>query len=240
LIGRSLATAELDRAPDLDMPPMPPGCDFGPGLDGAPRRSREPVTVHVTIALSSLLGLDSRCGRLDGYGAITPTTVRHIMAAGDTTLRRLLVDPVTGAVITADPTKYRPDAATTHAVRCRDWQCRLPVCTARVRDLDHATAYADGGLMTTTNLQGLCQRSHLAKSHPGWSVTGNTDIVTTWRTPTGHEYPSLPPPATGHGTGPPQDLDDALDLPGWATNQQIIRAHLQAGNQRRRVTPEAA
>ncbi len=59
------------------------------------------------------------------------------MAAGETTLTRLLCDRVTGAVMVADPTRYRPDAATRHAVVCRDRHCRFPVCTARVRDLDH-------------------------------------------------------------------------------------------------------
>ncbi len=219
LFANALATAELDTDRDSD---------------GKQQQTRKPVTVQVTIALTSLLGLDSRCGRLDGYGAITPTTARHITAAGDTTLKRLLVDPVTGAVITADPTRYRPDAATQHAVRCRDWQCRLPVCTARVRDLDHKQAFADGGLTTSTDVQGLCERSHLAKSHPGWSVTGDTDTVTIWHTPTGREYPSLPPPATGYGTGPPGDRDKPLDLPSWATDQQQLRARLTTQQQRPR------
>lgn len=210
--------------------------DTGPDPDGKRPRPRKPVSVQVTIALTSLLGLDSRCGRLDGYGAITASTARRIFAAGDTTLTRLLVDPVTGGVMAADPTKYKPDAATKHAVTCRDWHCRLPVCTARVRDIDHKTAFADGGLTYKTNLEGLCERSHLARSHPGWSVTGDTDTVTMWRTPTGHEYASLPPPATGYGTGPPSELDDPLDLPSWASDQRRIRAHLDLLNQRRRDT----
>ena len=146
----------------------------------------------------------SRNRFLDRYVTITPGIARNILAAAsDTTLTRLMCDPITGAVMVADPTKYRPHAATKHAVVCRDRHCRLPVCTARVRDLDHKHAFADGGLTTPDNLQGLCERSHLAKSHPGWAVTGDADTVTTWRTPTGHRYHSLPPPPTGYGTGPP-------------------------------------
>ena len=203
-----------------------PGAQSPPPTPPTPLRPRRAVSVQVVISLTSLLGLDSKCGWLDGYGAITPGVARRIMAAGETTLTRLLCDPVTGAVMVADPTRYRPDTATRHAVVCRDRHCRLPVCTARVRDLDHKQAFADGGLTTPDNLHGLCERSHLAKSHPGWKITGNTDTVVTWRTPTGHTYHSLPPPATGYGTGPPGELDSPLDLPGWLSHHQRIRAHL--------------
>lgn len=196
-------------------------------------RSRRPTSVQVVISLTSLLGLDSKDGFLDGYGTITAGVARSIIAAGDVTLTRLLCDPVTGAVMVADPTKYRPDAATTHAVTCRDTGCRLPVCTARVRQLDHIKAFADGGLTTPDNLQGLCERSHLAKSHPGWTVTGDANTVVTWRTPTGHRYYSLPPPATGYGTGPPGELDNDLDLPGWLSHHQRLRAQLDHWRSRR-------
>ncbi len=149
--------------------------------------------MQLVISLSSLLGLDSRNGLLDGYGTITPSVARRIIAAGDeVTLTRLLCDPITGAVMVTDPTKYRPDAATRHAVVCRDRHCRLPVCDARIRDLDHKHAFADGGLTRPDTLQGVCERSHLARSHPGWAVTGDADTVLTWHTPTGHQYYSLP------------------------------------------------
>ncbi len=97
--------------------------------------------------------MDSRNGLLDGYGTITPGVARRIIAAGDVTLTRLLCDPITGpAVMVTDPTKYRPDAATRHAVVCRDRHAlavKMPVCDARIRDLDHKHAFADGGLRQT-------------------------------------------------------------------------------------------
>ncbi len=190
--------------------------------------------MQVVISLSSLLGLDSRNGLLDGYGTITPSVARRIIAAGDdVTLTRLLCDPITGAVVVADPTKYRPDAATKHAVVCRDRRCRLPVCEARIRDLDHKHPYADGGLTRPDTLQGLCERSHLARSHPGWAVTGDADTVLTWHTPTGHQYYSLPPPATGYGTGPPGELDNPLNLPGWLSHHQHLHAQLDHHRSRR-------
>ncbi len=219
--GRALPHTTDEAAPDAHGPPPP-----------TPLRSKRPVSVQVVISLTSLLGLDSKCGWLDGYGAITPGVIRRIAASGDITLTRLLCDPATGAVVVADPTKYRPTAATTHAVVCRDTHCRLPVCTARVRHLDHAKAFADGGLTTTDNLQGLCERSHLAKSHPGWAVTGDANTAMTWHTPTGHRYTSLPPPATGYGTGPPAELDNPLNLPEWLSHTQRLNAEFETWRNR--------
>lgn len=167
-------------------------------------RSRPTVSVQVVISLSTLLGLDSKSAHLEGYGAINASAVGRILASGDATLSRLLCDPLNGAVMVADPTRYAPTSGLVHATTCRDRHCRMPVCDARVRDLDHIQAAADAGLTSESNLHGLCKRSHLAKHHPGWRVEGDATGVVTWTTPTGRRYPSLPPPATGYGTGPPR------------------------------------
>lgn len=168
------------------------------GPSGAPTAS-----VSVVISLASLLGLDSRNGTLDGYGAISPGVARRILASNDTTLTRLLCDPATGAVVSTDPHTYRPGPGLAHAVICRDRHCRMPVCDAKIRHLDHILARVDAGLTTEDNLQGLCERSHLGKHHPGWHVDGDGTDIVYWTTPTGRTYESRPPPATGYGTGPP-------------------------------------
>jgi hypothetical protein len=184
--------------------------------------------VQVAISLGSLLGLDSRNGWMDGYGSVTPQTIRRLLAAGDVTLTRLLTDPVTGMVLHSDPTRYRPSDRLVHAVTCRDRCCRMPVCQARIRHLDHIQAAADAGLTTKSNLHGLCERSHLARHHPGWQVTGDADSTVTWTTPTGHHYTAPPPPSTGHGTGPPGQVDGIPDQPDWLSHQQHLRAELDA------------
>lgn len=199
----------------------------GPGAAA----SRPAVSVQVVISLASLLGIDSRCGYLDGYGGINPSVIRDLLGSTDVTMTRLLCDPVGGSVMVADPTRYTPTAGLKHATGCRDRHCRLPVCTARVRHLDHIQARVDAGLTTEQNLQGLCERSHLAKHHPGWHVHGDATSVVTWTTPTGHRYTSKPPPATGYGTGPPRQLDDTIDLPGWLSQQQHLEAALQRHRQ---------
>lgn len=68
LVAKALRESDLDTAPDTD---------------GNLRRARKPVSVQVTIALRSLLGLDSRNGRLDGYGAIPPESQQRIRAELD-------------------------------------------------------------------------------------------------------------------------------------------------------------
>ncbi len=162
-------------------------------------RALRTTAVQVVISLTTLLGLDSKSAHLDGYGTVSAGAARDMVASGDFTLSRLLCNPDTGAVIHTDPTVYVPSDGLRHAVACRDRHCRMPVCGARIRHLDHIEAWADAGLTTADNLHGLCLRSHLAKHHPGWRVRGKADDTVTWTTPTGHEYSSQPRrrPATG-------------------------------------------
>src|SRR5690606_27303421 len=54
-------------------------CGGGLRLAGAHGR---PVTVNVTIPLSTLLGLDDHPGELDGYGPIPAHIARHLSTAG--------------------------------------------------------------------------------------------------------------------------------------------------------------
>ncbi len=133
------------------------------------------------------------------------------------------------------PQAYQPSNRLRHAVGCRDRHCRMPVCTARVRHLDHIQARLDHGLTTTDNLHGLCERSHLAKHHPGWTLKGSADASVMWTTPTGHTYASTPPPVTGVGTGPPGDPDTIVDSPTWLSRRQADTAAMNAWRQRNRA-----
>lgn len=180
------------------------------------------------MSLSSLLGLDSEPAWLNGYGVITRSTVQQLVAAGDVTLSRLFGDPLTGAVVASDPTRYTPSDGLRHAIVCRDRCCRMPVCAARVRHLDHIQARVDGGLTDPHNLQGLSELCHLTKHHPGWRVHGDGRGTVFWQTPTGHTYGSSPPPAVAYGTGPPPAPDDDLTVPAWLSHQQRLRRLLAA------------
>jgi hypothetical protein len=82
--------------------------------------------VQVTVAATTLLGLDNHPGELAGYGPITAQTARHL--AADATWRRILTDPISGTVLDVGRTTYRPPQALADHVRIRDRTCRFPGC----------------------------------------------------------------------------------------------------------------
>ena len=88
----------------------------GNGHGERPEASRRPggvaVRVDVTVALSTLMGLDDAPGDLAGYGAITAEQARALAAGG--TWRRLVTDPLTGAVLDVGrPATDRPPRSRT-------------------------------------------------------------------------------------------------------------------------------
>lgn len=99
------------------------------------------VRVDVTVALSTLMGLDDAPGDLAGYGAITAEQARALAAGG--TWRRLVTDPLTGAVLDVGRTRYRPPAALREHVIARDRTCARPGCTvpAERAELDHTVPF---------------------------------------------------------------------------------------------------
>jgi Domain of unknown function (DUF222)/HNH endonuclease len=176
--------------------------------------------VQVTVALSTLLGLDEQPGELAGHGPIPASLARQLAADQTGTWRRLVTDPLTGALLDYARTTYRPPRDLAEFVTARDRTCRFPGCRrdARRSDLDHTIAWQAGGSTGPQNLTALCRRHHLMKHQAGWSYTTNPDRSTTWTSPTGHRYPSQsadfprdttvdpqpdPPP------GPPPDDDPA-------------------------------
>ena len=81
--------------------------------------------VQVTIAASTLMGLDDHTCELDGYGAITAAMARRIAADPTATWRRLLTDDH-GHVRHASTRTYRPTAAIIATVIARDQHCQFP------------------------------------------------------------------------------------------------------------------
>ena len=157
------------------------------------------VDVRVTIPYTALLGADELPGDLAGYGPIPAAVARDLAAGG--TWRRILTDPASGRPVDYGTTRYRPPAHLAGLVITRDQTCQFPGCRipAHRCDLDHATAHnpdTETGPTSDTNLGPKCRRHHQVKQSPGWSVTQHPDGCTTWRTPSGHNYHSQPPPLT--------------------------------------------
>ena len=151
--------------------------------------------IQVTIAASTLAGLDDHPADLDRHGPIPASLARTIAADPTGRWRRLLLDD-TGQLLDYGRRTYRPPAALADHVIARDRVCQRPNCNRAATgcELDHVTDWNDDGETNEANLHALCPRDHHVKHDaPGWAVTrdGNT---TTWTTPTGHQYTSQPQP----------------------------------------------
>lgn len=153
------------------------------------RRPFPRTEVRVTISLSTLLGLDDSSADLAGYGPITAEAARAL--ALDGTWRRIVTDPLSGAVLDVGRTRYRPPADLDRHVRTRDRACARPGCAAAADscDLDHTVEYhRAGGTTSAGNLAPLCRRDHVVKTDGGFRLTQVEPGVIEWTTPTGHRY----------------------------------------------------
>ncbi len=158
----------------------------------APVNPGKPL-VQVLMPMSSLFGLTDDPAELLGYGPITAEMAREIAATA--TWRRLLFDPVSGALLDHGRTTYTPPAALADFVKARDVHCRFPGCRRAVvnGELDHVHAYADGGATSAANLAGYCVRHHHLKHQAGgWQVRALPDGSLEWTTPTGHTHITRP------------------------------------------------
>lgn len=121
-------------------------------------------------------------------GPVHSLTAAALAAGG--TWRRLVTDPLSGAVLDVGRSRYRPPAAIADLVRARDRRCTCPGCDrpARTADLDHVLAWIDGGTTSLDNLTTLCRAHHRLKHTPGWSLHAEEDGALTWSTPSGARY----------------------------------------------------
>jgi hypothetical protein len=173
----------------------------------------------VTVALSTLLGLDEQPGELDGYGPITAAHARRLAADPSGTWYRLITDDA-GRLLDYAQTRYRPPQALIDHVAARDQRCRFPHCTrpARRCELDHVTPFGPNesdGSTAVDNLAALCPRHHHLKHESGWRLTGDPAGTLTWTSPLGHSYLSEPEalPTTTELTNRHDDSDTHDDDP---------------------------
>ncbi|MGC5167218.1 DUF222 domain-containing protein [Luteimicrobium sp. DT211] len=136
----------------------------GPPASGAPLPSAQPETggvapsasgvagwtaptvrtvVHVTVAASTLLGLDDLPGDLTGFGPIPADLARRLATGQDATWQRIVTDPVTGIASDVSRRTYRPGTVLGDLVRVRDATCTFPGCgiPAWRADLDHVEPF---------------------------------------------------------------------------------------------------
>jgi hypothetical protein len=187
-------------------------CAASLDMPGLPRRHGARPTLNITVAASTLAGLDDQPAELDGYGPI-PAPMARKWAADPTATRhywpvdpagRILDQSLTGTKLAT--AGYVPPASLARHVIVRDQFCTVPGCRRRARscDLDHRTPWPTGPT-TAENLGALCRHHHRMKHAPGWHVTKQPDGTHVWTSPTRHTYryrpPALPTPE------PPAHID---------------------------------
>ena len=163
------------------------------GASGSSQSGTRPVAaVQVSMDLATLLGLRDNPAELAGYGPIPASAARALAADG--TWRRLIHEPLTGALLDLGQTSYRPSAALDRFIRSRDAYCTFPGCNqpAHRCELDHTCPYACGpaGRTDRNNLGALCENHHIVKHETDWRLRRDqTTHEATWTSPTGHDYP---------------------------------------------------
>ena len=123
--------------------------------------------------------------RIGARSVAVPAMTAWALAAGGT-WRRLVTDPASGVVIDVGRTRYRPPAGLADLVRARDRACVFPTCqTPACRcDIDHLTAWSQGGTTSLDNLVVLCEAHHRLKHTPGWALTRDqASGILSWHTP---------------------------------------------------------
>lgn len=214
-LGRPLGPEAADRV----LPPLDLLCRPRAGIVLSGERQR--IDVRVTVPLSVLLpgrrGDRSTFGGttandlvppadwpdleppptaevafLDGYGPITPDVAQALAVGGK--WRRLVTDPLSGAVLDVGRTRYRPPAALADHVRTRDGTCTRPGCSTPAArcELDHTVPASHGGPTAHHNLGPACKRDHQLKTAGLFRVQQPRPGTFEWTTPAGHTYRRSP------------------------------------------------
>lgn len=162
----------------------------GSGLDHISAR------IQVTVAATTLAGVDDRLAELDGHGPLHPDIAREL-AGRNGGWSRLFLDP-SGMVVETDT--YSPTEPMRRHLRARDQHCRFPGCRMPVHrcEIDHNHDHAKGGRTRIDNLAHFCVSHHSLK-HPDiderhrWTARAQPDGSIAWHSPLGRTYLDRPP-----------------------------------------------
>ncbi len=176
-----LGEAQMSTSPEQTSSPVP-----------AARRGIRP-TVSVTVPARRMLGHGDGPAVLDGYGPIPIDDALELVGASGS-LRRLLTEPETGAVLSVGRERYTVPPDLRARLRVRDGTCRFPGRDRRAdaSEIDHTRDWAAGGETAHDNLAHLCARHHHLKHEAGWRVVQRGGGVLDWRSPLGREYTTDP------------------------------------------------
>ncbi|GAA4379805.1 HNH endonuclease signature motif containing protein [Paeniglutamicibacter cryotolerans] len=170
------------------------------GWPGAPVGGRG-LFVGLSIpALELLCNPERGIAQLQGYGPI-PIGAALRLAARAPSLKRILTDPWTGAMLDLGRKSYRPNRALRDYLRLRDEHCRMPGCRRipELTEFDHIEPWGTGGRTSAGNAQLLCRRHQVYKHVLGWEVVHRGNGVLQWRSPHGVVVLDVPEQADALG-----------------------------------------
>jgi hypothetical protein len=158
----------------------------GSGGSGAKR-----TTVVVHADLSFLAGGEGNA-ELDVLGPLSPEVVRRLACDAKIILS---ADNEKGHSLQQGGAQRNPTAAQRIEIRRRDKGCRFPGCTyCEFTDVHHVVHWLNGGPTAIPNLVTLCDQHHRAVHELGWKMSGDANIMLTFRSPTGRVTTSAPSP----------------------------------------------
>ncbi len=171
-------------------------------------RRHSAAQVNVVVSLETLLGLsDAPADVIGADFALTANQVREL--AGNSHLRRMVVDPSTGALLELGRRSYEPSRQMKDFVKLRDRKCRAPGCVRNAMrcDVDHIQAWDDGGETNVNNLASLCRRHHVLKTIGTWQYELKPNGDTVWTLPDGQVITDY-----ANGWSPEPFADHTVDL----------------------------
>jgi hypothetical protein len=145
-----------------------------------------PLVINVIAEAATVEGTSDKPGYLPGYGTVPAATVAEM--AKTASLRPV---PIPKDLV-AEP-QYRPSAALTRFVQCRDLTCSFPGCDqpAIGCDIDHSVPYPVGPTHPSNNNL-KCRIHHLLKTFCGWTDSQLPDGTIVWTSPIGRTYTTPP------------------------------------------------
>jgi hypothetical protein len=157
------------------------------------------VVVHAD--LSYLAGGDG-AAELDVLGPLAPEVARRLACDAKIILS---ADNEKGHSIQQGTAARNPSPAQRMEIRRRDKGCRFPGCTyTEFTDVHHVVHWLNGGPTSIPNLVTLCDQHHRSVHELGWKMSGDANVLLSFRSPTGRVTTSTPSPTfTPARAGPP-------------------------------------
>jgi hypothetical protein len=197
-VRRAKALGLLARGQGVDLP------------EGAEPRRRQ-VVLHVHLAQAALHGHGDGIATLKRPSGhpLGQVTVEQVYDWCHNPGADITVKPVLDLAELIRSTGYQPSARLREQILAITPTCAFPYCDrpAEHLDLDHITAYADGGHTDTEGLAPLCRRHHRTKTHDAWTYLRLGPGEYLWTSPHGDhwitDHDGTRPIVSRPSTGPP-------------------------------------